>query len=246
MTNAEDMQVELPVNEGEGGSPSPAGQPEPRADAQSEEDSKVDRAWHNKRLEKEGKKRAKAVAEAKELRAQLAELQRKEAERAASQVDDIELELPDGFEDLSAPMQKAMKSMLQKARYDDSGIREALSEIKSMISSEKTQSAFRGLTQEQLDVIDEVRSETNLSDPKKLMALARVEEPELFNGVHASSGGHYVNSGGRGSRGSGGGMSSAKKEIADLERKIAENPKLGPTLGPKLLALQRDLARSGG
>lgn len=243
MTNADDMNVELPVNKGEQGDPSPTGTEQTAADAAgSENNEKVDRAWHNKRLEKEGKKRAKAVAEAKELRARLAELERKEAERSAGSMEDLDVEMPEGFEELSKPMQKAMSKAIQKARYDDSGLREALGRIEGMITANKYESAFKGLTEEQREEIEDVRSETNLSDPKQLIAVARAREPELFNGVQANSG-HYVNSGGRGSARSTG--STVQKQIADLERQMEENPMLRPKLGPQLLALHKRLGQGG-
>lgn len=150
----------------------------------------------------------KLVAEREALRQKAAELEQKlQSQSIMSEAMKIaEKDLPSNWEDLSPEKQAAIIAAkvsdvaAKKATEEARGVTEQVRKEAEAIAREevkKLRLESMGFTPDQIQALDGIQSETGLANLDEAIALAKVRQPDLFEGVNpgAVPGSHFVQRG---------------------------------------------------
>lgn len=213
---------------------------QPTGDGGPNDKDTITKEWHERRLRKESQKRDRAEAKARQLETELKAYREREAK--ASVKDMLkDLGIPPEQAALAGALEKFADRFSQKFEERLAQQGERFGALSEEFTKERRKAAFRGLSDEQQELVDAITEESGLKNPSELLALAKLRDPELFAGYEPEKG-SWETSPARGSPSRRRGEPTIDEQIATLEKEIADpanKRRLHTELGPKLMGLQR-------
>jgi len=237
-----------PAAQGQEPTETPAGQEPTQAgtgDQGGEAGEMISKSVFEDRIGRASRKNAKLIEQNKAMEKRIAEMEKKIQESESNSVIQslTKTPKPNDFDEWSEDMRVAWM-VDQATKQRSSSVQESpkIAALERELQQLRYEQSFGPLSEEQVDIIDEIRETTSLTNFSDIISIARGRHPDIFGSAGTGRPGQFQTGVQRG------GSPAPRKEEEPVSAMIARAMKKNPkdrNLGPLMVAAQR-AERNGG